>query len=116
MKEIKLFEVKIESWAFPLDIRAYDEEDAEGLTRLLFKVPTNKKVSVTPILPEPQKPTEVIPLNRKGRKPLLVSLKTICDTLKDTKDIRATAVKLGCSRAYIYRDVGKTMIKELLRG
>jgi len=46
-KEIKLFSTQIETWGSPLLIRAYDEPDAEGLTRILFKVPSNVGITVT---------------------------------------------------------------------
>ncbi len=47
MGEIVLFTAKIDTWADPLTIRAFNEHDAEGLTRALFKVPTEVKVTVT---------------------------------------------------------------------
>lgn len=46
MNELRLFRVLIEGWAAPLLIRAYDSEDAEGLTQILFKVPSNVGVKV----------------------------------------------------------------------
>lgn len=41
--------------------------------------------------------------NRLGRKPLDISVKNICDTLQDCRDIALAAEKLGCSRGYIYK-------------
>jgi len=46
-KEIKLFSTQIETWARPLLIRAFDENDAEELTRALFKVPTDIGITAT---------------------------------------------------------------------
>ena len=37
-----------------------------------------------------------------GRKPLNISVKNICGTLRACRDITLTAEKLGCSRGYIY--------------
>ena len=45
--------------------------------------------------------------NRLGRKPLNIGVKNICDTLKACRDIALAAEKLGCSRAYIYRELAK---------
>ncbi len=45
--DLKLFSTKIETWASPLLIRALDEKDAEGLARMLFKVPTDVGVVAT---------------------------------------------------------------------
>ena len=39
--ELKLFSTQIETWGSPLLIRAYDENDAEELTRILFKIPSD---------------------------------------------------------------------------
>ena len=49
--------------------------------------------------------------NRLGRKPLNIGVKNICDTLQDCGDIALTAEKLGCSRAYIYQELGKHGLK-----
>ena len=46
--ELKLFSTQIETWASPLLIQAYDKNDAEGLTRALFKIPTDVGVTATP--------------------------------------------------------------------
>jgi len=46
MGGLKLFTAKIDTWAESLTIRAFNEHDAEGLTRALFKVPTDTKVTV----------------------------------------------------------------------
>jgi len=46
-RELKLFSTQIETWASPLLIRAFDERDAEGLTRALFKVPSDVGVTAT---------------------------------------------------------------------
>ena len=48
--------------------------------------------------------------NRLGRKPLNIGVKNIYDTLKECRDITLTAEKLGCSRAYIYRELAKHAI------
>ncbi len=47
MNEFKGFSTKIETWKEPIFMRAYDKEDAEGLARILFKVPTEIKVTAT---------------------------------------------------------------------
>ena len=39
--ELKLFSTQIETWGSPLLIQAYDENDAEELTRILFKIPSD---------------------------------------------------------------------------
>ena len=46
-KELKLFSTQIETWGSPLLIRAFDENDAEGLTRALLKIPTDIGVTAT---------------------------------------------------------------------
>jgi len=46
-KEIKLFSTQIKTWGSPLLIRAYDKDDAEGLTRALFKIPTDVGITAT---------------------------------------------------------------------
>jgi len=43
--ELKLFSAQIETWASPLLIRASDGKEAEGLTRILFKVPSDVGVT-----------------------------------------------------------------------
>ena len=52
MSELKTFSTKIETWASPIRIRAYDKEDAEGLTHALFKVPTGVTITATEVEPE----------------------------------------------------------------
>jgi hypothetical protein len=42
-----------------------------------------------------------------GRKPLNISVKNVCDTLRDCRDVPLAARKLGCSRAYIYAELKK---------
>ncbi len=44
MEELKLFSTKIDTWAEPITMRAYSPQDAEGLARLIFKVPTDSKI------------------------------------------------------------------------
>jgi len=44
---------------------------------------------------------------RLGRKPLPITVKNITDTLQNTKSIRASALKLHCSRGYIYQELKK---------
>ena len=51
--DLKLFSTQIETWGSPLSIRAFDKKDAEGLTRALFKVPTNVGVTATGVEEEP---------------------------------------------------------------
>ena len=46
-KEIKLFSTQIETWGSPLLIRAYDEKDAEELTRILFKIPSDVGITAS---------------------------------------------------------------------
>lgn len=43
---IRTFIVLIVGWGAPLRINAYDKNDAEILTRVLFKVPTSKRVLI----------------------------------------------------------------------
>jgi len=45
--ELKLFSTQIETWGSPLSIRAFDKKDAEGLTRALFKIPTDISIAAT---------------------------------------------------------------------
>jgi hypothetical protein len=45
-KTLNLFRVKIAIWALPITVRAYDAEDAIGLTRLLFDVPSDIDITV----------------------------------------------------------------------
>lgn len=49
MREIKRFSTQIDTWASPITMRAYDKDDAEGLARMLFKVPTDATVTATEI-------------------------------------------------------------------
>ena len=46
-RELKLFSTQIETWGSPLLIRAFDENHAEGLTRILFKVPSEVGITAT---------------------------------------------------------------------
>ena len=46
-------------------------------------------------------------VNRLGRKPLGISVKNICDTLRECCDVGLAAEKLGCSRGYIYQQLAK---------
>lgn len=55
------------------------------------------------------------PKGIRGRKRLNIPLILICDTLQREKDITAAAVALGCSQAYIYREVGVRKIQELVK-
>ncbi|MBA7661238.1 hypothetical protein ES703_69253 [subsurface metagenome] len=48
-RELKLFSTQIETWGSPLLIQAFDENDAEGLTRMLFKVPSDVGITATPL-------------------------------------------------------------------
>lgn len=43
--DLKLFSTQIATWGSPLLIQAFDKEDAEGLTRALFNVPTDVVVT-----------------------------------------------------------------------
>ncbi len=49
IKELKSFYADIDTWAEPIKLWAYDEHDAEGLTRALFKVPTDVEITVTEV-------------------------------------------------------------------
>ena len=53
--EIKRFSVKIATWANDLIIRAYDENDAVGLARVLFKIPSDIEITATLIIEEEAK-------------------------------------------------------------
>ena len=46
-REPKLFSTQIETWGSPLLIRAFDKNDAEGLTRILFKIPSDVGITAT---------------------------------------------------------------------
>ena len=58
MSELKLFSTKIDSWGSPITISAFNKIDAEGLTRALFKVPTNVGVTATEKKTEPESEEE----------------------------------------------------------
>lgn len=47
VEEFKLFSTKISTWGSPITMRAYDEEDAEELARMLFKVPSDVGIIAT---------------------------------------------------------------------
>ena len=44
---LKSYSTKIDTWASPIIMRAYDEEDAEELARIVFKVPSHVKITAT---------------------------------------------------------------------
>lgn len=46
---------------------------------------------------------ERVVVNGLGRKPLNLSVKNVCDTIQDCRDIALAAERLGCSRGYIYK-------------
>jgi len=48
-RELKLFSTQIETWGSSLLIRAFSKYDAEGLTRALFKIPTDIGVTATAV-------------------------------------------------------------------
>jgi len=48
-----------------------------------------------------------LPVRRSGRKNLNIGVKNICDALRAYRDVALAAEKLGCSRAYIYHQLGK---------
>jgi len=45
MIPIRLFSTKIDTWGSPITMRAYDKQDAEGLARIIFKIPTDIKIT-----------------------------------------------------------------------
>ena len=53
MRELKLYETKIETWVLPITMRALSEHDAQELARFLFKIPTHIKITAVPVDPEP---------------------------------------------------------------
>ncbi|MFC2122686.1 hypothetical protein ACFLRP_03270 [Bacteroidota bacterium] len=59
-----------------------------------------------------------LPVRRSGRKKLNIGVKNICDALRVCRDITLAAEKLGCSRAYIYQQLGKRGMrpKEVVQG
>ena len=59
-----------------------------------------------------------LPVRRSGRKKLNIGVKNICDALQVCRDITLAAEKLGCSRAYIYQQLGKRGMrpKEVVQG
>jgi len=46
-RELKLFSTQIETWGSPLLIRASDENEAEELSRILFKIPSDVGITAT---------------------------------------------------------------------
>jgi len=54
-REIKLFSTQIETWGSPLLIRAFDENHAEALTRILFKIPSDVGITATTVEEELEK-------------------------------------------------------------
>ena len=53
-----------------------------------------------------------------GRRPLNISVKNVCDALRDCRDVALAAEKLGCSRGYIYKVLGEHGLKprEVIQG
>ena len=47
MPELKTYSTKIDTWASPITMRAYDTVDAEELARILFKMPSDMKITAT---------------------------------------------------------------------
>lgn len=47
-RPIRLFSVKIATWASEITLRAYDAEDAVQLTHILFEIPTNVVITTIP--------------------------------------------------------------------
>lgn len=58
MTGFRTFSTKIATWGSPITMRAYDEEDAEELARLLFKVPTDIKIIATEEIAAPESEEE----------------------------------------------------------
>ena len=46
---------------------------------------------------------QVTEVNGLGRKPKAMPVTNVCDIVKSKGSVRAAAVELGCSRAYIYK-------------
>jgi hypothetical protein len=42
-----------------------------------------------------------------GRKPLNIGVKSVCDALQSCRSVTLAAAELGCSRGYIYHELGK---------
>ena len=59
-----------------------------------------------------------LPIRRSGRKKLNIDVNNICDALRAYRDVALAAEKLGCSRAYIYQQLGKRGMrpKEVVQG
>jgi len=130
MKAIKLFLVKIATWGNPLNIRGYDLIDAIGLTRILFKVPTDIEVTAREIAaPETEtntKPPETAASPAKlvsdtsktrhsgGRPRLNLDSELLIASLSKEKDISRAARALGCSRGYLYQELGAGKVRELV--
>jgi len=47
------------------------------------------------------------PLEEVSLKKLNIGVNNICDALRAYRDVALAAEKLGCSRAYIYQQLGK---------
>lgn len=48
MQEIYPFHVKIATWGSEITVRGYDAHDAEELTRVIFKIPTDVEITARP--------------------------------------------------------------------
>lgn len=54
---------------------------------------------------------EKIVVNATGRKPLNIAVINVCDALRLHRGVLPAAKKLGCSRAYVYQELGKHGLK-----
>lgn len=65
-------------------------------------------------LTDKQPGPEAMSTRGKGRPRLGISLKSISDTLKRTQGVSQAALELGCSRGYIYQELGLEKISRIL--
>lgn len=54
---------------------------------------------------------QTIEINAGGRKPFCISVKNISDALQANQNVVLAAKELGCSRGYIYQELGKRGLK-----
>ena len=55
------------------------------------------------------------PKGKRGRPSLDIALDLISDTLQTTRSIKETVSILGCSRGYLYQELGAEKVKELIK-
>jgi len=69
---------------------------------------------IFPGLPDDKQPA-VRGKRMVGRPALNIDRILICDTLRNSRNVKAAAVKLGCSRGYIYKIAGADTVRGLVK-